>query len=146
MKRKHMLGTAIAFAAECHAKQTDRGGKAYILHPLRMMFRFVDDEDLMIIAILHDVVEDCDVTIEQLREMGFSVKVINAVIALTRVDGETYEAFIARCGRNCHAVKVKMEDLRDNMDITRLKKVLSKKELDLLKRYSKAYMYLLGRL
>ena len=137
-----MLGNAIAIAATCHVEQTDRGGKAYILHPLRMMMRLrTDDEELMAIAVLHDCVEDCDITEDDLREAGMSERVIVGVLALTRIEDESYEDFIERCALNEDATRVKREDLRDNSDITRLKG-LRAKDFKRLEKYSKAYVRL----
>ena len=139
----NMLGNAIAIAATCHQEQVDRGGKAYVLHPLRMMMRLrTDDEELMAIAALHDVVEDCDGVDEQyLRGEGMSERVIAGVMALTRRDDEDYDVFIKRCSMNADAKRVKREDLRDNADITRLKG-LRQKDFERLEKYSKAYVYL----
>lgn len=138
----NMLGQAIALAAKAHVDQTDRGGKAYILHPLRMMMRLrTNDEELMAIAILHDVLEDTDYDYEDLQNLGYSDRIIDGVRALTRYDTETYEEFIRRCAFNPDAKRVKREDLRDNSDITRLKG-LRQKDFERLEKYSKAFMYL----
>ena len=139
---KNMLGTAIAIAATCHVEQTDRGGKAYITHPIRMMMRLrTDDEELMCIAILHDCVEDCGITEDDLRDAGMTERVVAGVVSVTRVENETYEEFIERCGKNPDGVLVKLEDLRDNSDITRLKGLRQKDHARIAK-YSKAYVYL----
>jgi len=139
---KSMLGTAIAIAATCHVEQTDRGGKAYILHPLRMMMRLrTDDEELMCIAVLHDCVEDCEIDEDDLRTAGMTDRVIDGVLALSRHDDETYEEFIERCALNEDAKRVKLEDLRDNSDITRLKG-LRQKDHDRVAKYHKAYVRL----
>ena len=136
------LGTAIALAATVHEKQTDKAGKPYILHPIRMMMRLrTEDQELMAIAVLHDVVEDSDIEPWELKSMGFSDRVVDGVKALTRRPGEDYMAFIARCAQNCDAILVKMEDLRDNSDITRLKG-LEEKDFKRMEKYHKAYMYL----
>ena len=141
---KTLLGTAIAIAADCHRKQTDRGGKAYILHPLRMMMRLrTDDAELMAIAALHDCMEDCGITEQDLYDAGMTTRVVKAVVALTRPEDESYDNFIIRCGHNPDATIVKLEDLRDNSDITRLKG-LSEKDFARLEKYSKAYVYLSG--
>lgn len=138
------LGTAIALASQVHEKQLDKGGKAYILHPLRVMMRLrTDDEELMMIAILHDVVEDSDgeITAATLRNMGFSDRVVDGVMALTKRPNEDYDTFIRRCALNEDAKLVKKEDLKDNSDITRLKG-LRKKDFERLERYSRAFVYL----
>lgn len=141
---KNMLALAISVAAGAHVKQTDKGGNAYILHPLRMMMRLrTSDEELMSIAVLHDTVEDSDVTIDSLWELGFSKRVLDAVECLTKKNGENYDDFIVRCATNLDATIVKLEDLRDNSDITRLKG-LSDKDTARLAKYNRAYTFLTG--
>lgn len=137
-----MLGKAIALAAKIHEDQTDKAGKPYILHPIRMMMRLrTEDEELMAIAILHDVVEDSNITLEELSKMGFSTRIVLGVDGLTRRTGEEYEAFIHRCALNPDSKIIKREDLRDNSDITRLKG-LRKKDFDRMEKYHHAYVYL----
>lgn len=139
---KNMLGKAIALAAKAHEDQTDRGGHAYILHPLRMMMRLrTSDEELMTITVLHDVIEDTDLMIGMLSSLGYSDRVVAGVDALTRKDGESYDHFIKRCAANPDAKLVKREDLRDNSDITRLKG-LRQKDFERLEKYSRAFIYL----
>lgn len=123
----NMLAIAIQFAATKHVEQTDKGGKPYILHPLRIMMRLrTNDEELMAIAVLHDVIEDCDVSFNDLLQIGMSERIIRGVRALTKQNGETYEQFIDRVAKNRDAMLVKREDLRDNADITRLKGITDK--------------------
>lgn len=139
---KNVLASAIALAANAHETQIDKGGKAYILHPIRMMMRLrTNDEELMAIAILHDVVEDSDITTSELISLGYPIRVIAGVDALTRKDDETYDQFIKRCAQNRDAKIVKREDLRDNSDITRLKG-LRQKDFERLEKYSRAFIYL----
>lgn len=139
---KNVLASAIALAASKHEDQIDKGGKAYILHPIRMMMRLrTNDEELMAIAILHDVVEDSDITIGDLIALGYSIRIVAGVDALTRKDDETYDQFIKRCAQNRDAKLVKREDLRDNSDITRLKG-LRQKDFERLEKYSRAFIYL----
>ena len=139
---KNVLASAIALAAKAHEDQIDKGGKAYILHPIRMMMRLrTNDEELMAIAILHDVVEDSDITTAELISLGYPIRVIAGVDALTRKDDETYDQFIKRCAQNRDAKIVKREDLRDNSDITRLKG-LRQKDFERLEKYSRAFIYL----
>jgi (p)ppGpp synthase/HD superfamily hydrolase len=114
-----MLERAIALAAMAHAGQTDKGGAPYILHPLRLMMRMQTEED-RIAAVLHDVVEDSEWTIEGLRAEGFAESVLCAVEALTRRKGEPYEEFVARAAQNPLARRVKRADLEDNSDLGRL--------------------------
>lgn len=134
-----ILAKAIQFASSKHVNQVDKGGHAYILHPLRMMMRLrTSDEELMAIAVLHDVVEDCEVSFDDLRAIGMTERVITGVRALTRQNGETYGQFIERLAFNRDALMVKREDLRDNSDLTRLKGV-SDKDVARMQRYMLAF-------
>jgi (p)ppGpp synthase/HD superfamily hydrolase len=113
------LEKAILIAAQAHLGQRDKGGAPYILHPLRIMMR-MESEAAMIAATLHDVVEDSDWTIEQLRGEGFSEEVLEALDCLTRRDSETYDEFVARAQANAIARQVKIADLEDNMNVKRI--------------------------
>lgn len=135
----NVLAVAIQFAADKHVNQTDKGGRAYILHPLRMMMRLrTNDDELMAIAVLHDVVEDCAVTLADLEALGMPERVVRAVQALTRQPDESYEQFIERLTDNRDAMLIKREDLRDNSDITRLKGI-SVKDVQRMEKYMNAY-------
>jgi (p)ppGpp synthase/HD superfamily hydrolase len=116
----YSLERAIAFAALAHEGQRDKADAPYILHPLRMMLTLTDPLQRMA-AVLHDVIEDCGVTAEHLLAEGVPAQVVAAVQALTRHgDHESYADFIARAARHPVARAVKLADLRDNMDLTRI--------------------------
>lgn len=139
-----MLGRAIAIAATVHEHQKDKGGNAYILHPMRIMMRLrTNDEDLMCMAILHDVVEDSDWTIEKLNAEGFSDRVLAGLSLLTHNSEDDYETYIQKISTNKDAILVKLQDLKDNSDITRLKG-LSPKDVDRMVKYQRAFKYLEG--
>ena len=108
------LEKAIEIALKAHYGVTDKAGAPYLLHPLRMMFHMPDDE-CRIAAVLHDVVEDSPVTIEDLRKAGFSETILGAVNGLTRREDESYDEFIKRAGKNHIARTVKLADLKDNL-------------------------------
>jgi (p)ppGpp synthase/HD superfamily hydrolase len=115
-----MLERAIQIAAEAHAGQKDKGGAPYILHPLRVMLAVEGDEARQV-AVLHDVLEDCpEFTAEHLRRAGFSEPVLAAIEALTKRAGERYDDFIARIKPNPLAAQVKLADLADNSDLSRI--------------------------
>jgi len=114
-----MLEVALSIALESHNGQLDKAGQIYILHPLRLMMKFSNMEE-RIVAVLHDVVEDSDVTLDDLASKGFSKKVISAIGCLTKKENETYDNFINRIIVNDLARKVKIEDIKDNLDITRI--------------------------
>jgi len=113
------LERAISIAAEAHAGMVDKVGAPYILHPLRVMLRLQTDEE-RIVAVLHDVVEDTDWTPDRLRDAGFSNAIIEALDSVTARDGEPYEAFVDRAGRNPIGRRVKLADLEDNADLSRI--------------------------
>jgi (p)ppGpp synthase/HD superfamily hydrolase len=117
------LERAIALAATVHRGQRDKAGAPYILHPLRMMMK-VKTAETQMVAMLHDVVEDCRVTPALLRYGRFSEGVVEALMALTKrvVDGkeEPYDEFIRRAAQNPIAGLVKLADLEDNMDLSRI--------------------------
>jgi len=114
------LEHAIALAAKAHAGQTDKAGQPYILHPLRVMLSLSNPED-RIVAVLHDVVEDCEGwSFERLRAEGFSEDIIEALDALSRRSDETYEDFVLRAAANSIGRRVKMADLHDNSNLSRI--------------------------
>ncbi|MBV4458992.1 HD domain-containing protein [Pseudomonas sp. COR58] len=113
------LERAIAIAATAHAGQVDKGGAPYILHPLKVMLRMSGLEE-RIVAVLHDVVEDCDVSLDDLRKEGFSEAVLTAIESVTKVPGESYEDFIERVALNPIGRAVKLADLEENSDLSRI--------------------------
>lgn len=127
MKKGEMLEKALVLMVNAHSGQLDRGGKPYQLHPLNVMVLLKsDDEELQCIALLHDVIEDSDVTFKQLEEVGMSKRVIDAVKLLTKMPGQTHEEYMGAIKTNLDAVLVKMADLTHNSDIRRLKGVREK--------------------
>ena len=125
------LAKAIEIAASAHSEQKDKGGSPYILHPIRVMMSLNTEEE-KIVGVLHDVVEDSeDWDFDRLREEGFAEDIISALMSVTKhSDAENYEAFIERAGRNQIGRNVKIADIKDNLDITRIGPL---KEKDLLR-------------
>ncbi len=138
------LDDAIALAVKSHAGVRDRGGQPYILHPLRLMLRMETEEERMV-AVLHDVVEDTDLTLEGLRALGYGERVVAALDCLTRRKHtqETYEQFIERIRVNPLATRVKLADLEDNMNVLRLPAV-STEDGKRLTKYRAAWARLKG--
>jgi len=136
------LQRAIEIAIEAHKGQTDKAGKPYILHIFQVMAKG-RSEDEKITALLHDIVEDSAWTLEKLEAEGFSHKIIEALDCLTKREGESYEEFIERVKSNPLAIKVKINDLEDNMDIRRLSQV-SDKDAERLNKYLRAYRELIN--
>lgn len=140
MKNIPDLAHSIVFAEECHREQVDRNGAKYILHPMQVMSR-METETEKIVGVLHDVVEDTPITLQILKEKGYSEEIVAAIDCLTKREGETYEDFIERCKQNPIALQVKIADLEDNMDIRRID-VLTEKDMERLNRYLRAWRYL----
>ncbi len=136
------LETAITIAVEAHRGAVDKAGSPYVLHPLRMMQTFTD-ETTMIVAVLHDVVEDTPWTPGRLREAGFSDDILDALDGVTNREGESYEQFIERAAGIPIAKKVKIADLEDNMDVRRLG-TLGDRDAARLSKYLKAWRRLVG--
>lgn len=134
-----MFDKAMFIAAREHLGVRDKGGHAYILHPMRIAMRLrTNDEELMSIAILHDVIEDSKVTFEDLINEGFTGRVIAALRLLTHQKGVSYDDYIDGMRGNRDALRVKREDLRDNSDITRLKGV-REKDFERMNKYIRSF-------
>jgi (p)ppGpp synthase/HD superfamily hydrolase len=134
------LTTAIKIACDVHADQRDKAGEPYILHPLRLMQR-LKDKSTMIVAVLHDVIEDSRHDLDFLQTQGFGKSILEAVDAITKRKNEPYKDFIERLSANDMAVKVKIEDLKDNLDLTRLKNI-DGRDLERIDKYHKALVFL----
>lgn len=114
-----MLEKAILIAAKAHYRQLDKGGQPYILHPLRVM-QNCNTEAEKICAVLHDVIEDTEITLNVLEKEGFSDEILKVLDLLTKRPGEDYNLFIGRICNNDMACRVKIADLQDNMNLTRI--------------------------
>ena len=110
----------LRFVEEFHHEQYDTIGAPYILHPVFVADQ-MDTEDETIVALLHDVVEDTPITLDDLRDKGYSDEIIVAIDALTRRTDETYSAYIERLSNNKLARRVKIADLQHNLDPERTK-------------------------
>jgi (p)ppGpp synthase/HD superfamily hydrolase len=113
------LERAIKIALEAHAGQVDKAGEAYILHPLRLMLQ-METQERRIAAVLHDVVEDSNWTFDDLKAEGFLNGVLDALEYLTKKEGENYFDFVERAAKNPIARDVKIADVKDNMNISRI--------------------------
>jgi (p)ppGpp synthase/HD superfamily hydrolase len=149
------LQRAIEIAVEAHKGQLDKAGNLYVLHPIRVMMS-LDTEDEKIVGVLHDVVEDCEGwTWDRLRSEGFSEKIINALQSVSKRPDEEVEfsrlketgsedavrqhyfAFVRRAAANEIGRKVKVADIKDNLDISRIN-TLSNEDMIRLRRYEEA--------
>jgi (p)ppGpp synthase/HD superfamily hydrolase len=139
---KTLLAKAIALASEKHMGQFDKAGMPYILHVLKVMhYLKTDDLELMSIAVMHDLVEDTDVTFADLFNMGFSDRVIKAVRLLTKMPGQTSQEYLDDIKSNKDAIRVKLADLRHNSDIRRLKGI-TEKDVARMKKYNEMFLEL----
>lgn len=138
------LNLAIDIATEAHKNQKDKVGKPYITHVMRVMERCKTEEE-KIVAALHDVVEDTSTTLDDLKKSGFDESIISAVDAITQRQGEEKTVYIERVKANPIALRVKINDLEDNMDIRRLPE-LKDKDVERLKGYLLTYRMLLNEI
>jgi (p)ppGpp synthase/HD superfamily hydrolase len=140
-----LLENAISLALEIHAGQTDRADRPYILHPLTLMMQ-MDNEDEQITAVLHDTIEDSDMTIEQLQKrLNLPAHIAEAVDLLSHDKNEMeYDSYIERLCPNPLARKVKLADLRHNMDLTRMDRV-QPEDMPRLAKYRRAWQQLADR-
>src|SRR5689334_8312656 len=120
--RGEMLSKMISLATERHAGQFDKGGRPYILHPLTVMHRLrTDDEELQCIAVGHDLLEDTETTEAELDRLGFTNRIVVGILRLTKDPQHSERGYRNQVKSNPDAIRVKMEDLRHNSDIRRLK-------------------------
>lgn len=127
---------ALQIAMEAHRGQKDRAGVAYIMHPITVAAS-QKSEEAIITALLHDVVEDSDVTLEDIREAGFSDDVLEAISLLTHEDGVDYMSYVEQIKQNELAKAVKIADLMHNSDLSRLKSI-NQKDIERVEKYKKA--------
>lgn len=136
------LATALYIGSRAHLTQLDKGGVPYFLHPIKVAHKLhTNDYRKMSIAILHDAVEDGGVTYQELRELGFSERVIAGVKAMTRIPSQTQEEYEEQVLANDDAIDVKIEDIDHNSRMIRLKG-LRQKDFDRTIKYQKFYVRL----
>lgn len=131
---------AISIAEKAHKGQVDKGGRPYIEHPIKIASEFYDDK-YKASALLHDVIEDSDLTLDYLRGCGLHEDVVNAVDALTKRKGELYQNYLVRVKENAIAKAVKLVDLQHNSDTSRIEHPTEKDYLR-AKKYRDAIIYL----
>ncbi|MEN9917765.1 MAG: hypothetical protein RL662_201 [Bacteroidota bacterium] len=141
---EEVLEKAIRIAVNAHVGQKDKTGTPYILHSLNVMHA-VDTLDAKVVAILHDVVEHSSVTFEDLINEGIPKHLVITLRLFRHEENVSYEDYILRLSENPLAVKVKVADMKDNMDISKLKEITDE-DIERLKRYVINYKFLKGRL
>jgi len=135
-----LIEKSLHIALRAYAGKTDKAGREYIHHPLRVMAKMKTDLE-MSVALLHDVIEDSDITAEQLLAEGIPAEVVEAVVCLSKNENESYQDFVARAKKNKLAAKIKIADIEDNIDALRLTS-LDEYDLARIKKYHSAWRFL----
>ena len=136
----NLIETSLHIALRAYAGKTDKAGREYILHPLRVMAKMKTELE-MSAALLHDVIEDSEITADQLLAEGIPAEVVEAVQYLSRNENEEYPEFVARTKKNTLAAKVKIADIEDNIDVLRLTS-LDEYDLARITKYHSAWRFL----
>lgn len=135
-----LLELAIEVATQAHKGQLDKGGNPYILHP-QAVAAALDSTENKIVAYLHDVVEDTEITLEDLKEMGFTYRIVNSIRILTKSKDISYEDYLKSVKKDSNAWRVKMADIKHNMDISRIPEPTAK-DFARIEKYKKALAFL----
>ena len=138
---------ALEIAAKAHSGVKDKQGEPYILHPIRVMMG-VQGEQARIVALLHDVVEDTTVTLDDIQADNFSEEVLAALALVTLAEGQPYSEYVIACKANDIARQVKLSDLRDNSNLNRLLLRPEKFDNDAarMRKYVLSYRFLNGEI
>lgn len=135
-----MTKKAIKLMYEIHKEQVDKAGMPYVLHPLHVAEE-MKDETSTIVALLHDVVEDSNITFDKLSELGFSTNVIESLKLLTHNENDDYFDYIKKIATNPISTSVKLADLKHNSDLTRIDKITDN-DMSRTKKYKKCIKFL----
>lgn len=143
MTKDELLNKAMKIAQKAHKGQTDKFGTPYIGHVIRVM-NSGKTYDEKIVGVLHDVIEDCpEITLDYLLQEGFPNDLVFAIECLTKhPEDQDYMEFVKQTEKSPLAVSVKMNDLQDNMNLTRFNKPITEKDMIRLNKYLTAYLYL----
>ena len=143
MTKDELLNKAIKIAQKAHKGQTDKFGTPYIGHVIRVM-NAGKTYDEKIVGVLHDVIEDCpEITLDYLLQQGFPNEIVFAIECLTKnPSDQDYTEFVKQTEKSPLAVSVKINDLEDNMNLTRFNRPMTEKDMNRLNKYLTAYLYL----
>lgn len=133
---------AMKISFKAHKNQTDKNGMPYIFHPIHLAEQMTDEKTICV-ALLHDVVEDTDITFEELENEGFSEDIIDALKLMTHDDSVPYMDYVKEIKTNRIATTVKIADLKHNSDLTRLD-IVNEKAIKRVEKYKKAIELLLA--
>ncbi|MBQ9544700.1 MAG: GTP pyrophosphokinase [Clostridia bacterium] len=131
---------ALKISFEAHKNQTDKSGLPYVYHPFHLAEQ-METEETAVTALLHDVVEDTDITLEDIKNAGFPESVVSALALMTHDKSVPYKEYIARIKKDPVARAVKLADLKHNSDLSRLDEV-GEKDLERVKKYEAAIAFL----
>lgn len=136
----NQLSMAIFLASTAFLNINDKAGRPYIFHCLAVMdgVKHYHDDELSAAAVLHDIIEDTNMTYSNLREAGLSEKVLNLIALLTHTKDERYETYINIIAMNTDAIKIKLADLAHNMQIQRMECLINS-DCSRIAKYHKAY-------
>jgi (p)ppGpp synthase/HD superfamily hydrolase len=135
-----MTNLAMKLCFAVHKEQSDKSGLPYVFHPFHLAEQMTD-EDSTVVALLHDVLEDSALTLQELRDMGFGERVIEAIALLTHDPAVPYMDYVAQLKPNALAKAVKLADLRHNSDMTRFEQI-TPRDVARAEKYRKAMAYL----
>ena len=131
-----MTKKALKLCFDVHKEQMDKSGMPYVFHPFHLAEQ-MQDEETTIVALLHDVIEDTEYTLDDLRKMGFGDSVLDAINLMTHKGGVPYMEYVEKIKANPIAKIVKLADLRHNSDLTRLD-VVTPRDQERADKYSSA--------
>ena len=137
-----MTKKAINIMYKCHKDQFDKSGAPYVFHPWHVAEQ-MKDADSTVVALLHDTVEDTNMTFKELKEYGFNERIMCALKLLTHEKNIDYYEYIKKVGNNPLARTVKIADLEHNMEIDRLNNI-KKEDIDRIEKYKSCHNYLVS--
>ena len=135
-----MTKAALKLCFDAHKNQTDKSGMPYVFHPFHLAEE-MKDEKTTTVALLHDVIEDTEYTLDDLKKMGFSEDVLDAILLMTHADGVPYMEYVSQIKKNPIARAVKLADLKHNSDMSRFDKI-TQRDIERAEKYKKAIMLL----
>ena len=135
-----MTKAALKLSFDAHKNQTDKSGMPYVFHPFHLAEE-MKDEKTTTVALLHDVIEDTEYTLDDLKKMGFSEDVLDAILLMTHADGVPYMEYVSQIKKNQIARAVKLADLKHNSDMSRFDKI-TQRDIERAEKYKKAIMLL----
>lgn len=146
-QNSNLIYKALELAVNLFKHDLDKGGHPYLIH-LLYVYNHVQTEEEKVVALLHDIIEDKDVSEDELLDIGIPKKIVDDILVLTRVKPKDYKEYINYIVSNgsAEALSVKLADLKNNMDMSRIKNPTVKDYERIEKRYEPAYEKILNRL